>query len=242
MSGIYNCSLALRLPVSGSFKAKVNEWCSKLYTDQFKNVPRWTDQFVNENLEARNPGDKNIILTRFGNNNTDGFENGTNLESSFWCITGAGLYDYMPWYRPMEDFLAAEGLTSHLNFPCILVANGYVRKHPDVGRLTVLNYDLFGSENIVWGISYESEYDIDQPVVQGTEHYDEIYEYTENQCVMLDCSKFHGGYLKEGITSAPRGSINHGFLENFSICKAKFDEMAGNGKLTELQTLLDNNA
>lgn len=240
MAGLYNYTLGLQLPISDGFRTQVQSWCDKLYTDQFKTVPRWTDQFVNENLEARNDGDKEIVLTRFGNNDPDGFDNRANLESSFWCITGAGLYDYMPWYKPMEDFFAAEGLNSHLDFPCILVANGYVRKHPDMNRKTVLNYDLFGSENLVWGISYEESYDIDQKELPGTEHYDETYEYDSHSCIVMDCSKFHGGYLKPEATTTKRGAINHGFWESFDVCKAKFEEMSANGKLNELQAILNN--
>ena len=242
MAALYNYKPALRLPVSDAFKTKVEEWCVKLYTDQFKYVNRWTDQYVNENLEPRSDGDKEIVLTRFGDNAVGGYDNLENLASSFWCITGSGLYDYMPWYKPMEDFLSQEGLDSHLAFPCILVANGYVRKHPDVDRLTVLNYDLFGSNNLVWGISGENFYDIDQQATPGTEHYDETYEYDPDHCVLMDCSKYHGGYTKEGVTPAPRGAINHGFWQSFDVCKAKFEEMAANGKLAELQTILDSNA
>lgn len=242
MAALYNYKPALKLPVSDILRTKVQEWCTKLYTKQFNDVERWTDLFVNENLEPREIGDKEIILTRFGNNKPDGFIDGSNLASSFWCITGAGLYDYMPWYKPMENFLATEGLNSHLDFPCILVANGYVRKHPDQNRMTVLNYDLFGSNNLIWGISYEESYDIDQPTIPGTEHYDETYEYDEDHCVLMDCSKYHGGYLKDGVTSAPRGAINHGFWQSFDVCKAKFEEMAVNGKLSELQVILNSNA
>lgn len=241
MSALYNFKPALTLPVSDTFVAKVEEWCANLYTDQFKNVHRWEDQFVNENLDARVAGDKEIVLTRYGLNNPNGFADGSNLASSFWCITGPGLYDYMPWYQPMEDFLLAEGLTSHLSFPCILVANGYVRKHTDVGRKTVINYDLFGSNNLVWGISYEDTYDIDQLTIPGSEHYDEIYDYDADHCVLMDVSRFHGGYLKDGIISTPRAAINHGFLETFNVCKSKFEEMDSNGKLAELQLLLNSN-
>jgi hypothetical protein len=242
MLALYNCKVDLKLPVTDAFKKIVEEWCLKLYTDQFKKVERWKDQFVNENLEPRNLGDKEIILTRFGNNDADGFENRSNLESSFWCITGFGLYDYMPWYKPMEQFLAKEGLNSHLPFPCIIVAHGLVRKHSDKNRKTVMNYDLFGSNNLVWGISYDETYDIDQKEIQGADLYDETYSYDSDNCVLVDVSKYHGGYLKEGVVPSIRGAINHGFWEDFRICKAKFEEMSKNGKLTKLQTLINNNS
>ena len=236
--GTYHNQVNLNLPISDAFRSKCVEWCDALYTQTWEGIPRHTDQFVDTNLNVDASGTKKIVLTRFGDLSTDF----NSLQNSFWCITGNSLYDYMPWYKPMEDFLLVEaGLTSHLSFPCLLVANGKVRKHPDVGRKTVLNFNIFGSEKILWGIDGDADpatYNIDVE----TTNFTETYSYTDNQSMIVNVAAIHGGNKIDGHTSYKRVAINHGFLEDFATVSNAFTTMAANGKLAELQAIIDSNA
>lgn len=235
MANLYNY-IPLELPVSEEFRNKCIEWVDTLYSEQWQDTPRWTDQFVDTDLNIDDTKSKKIVLTRFGSETRD-YET---LQNSFWCITGYDLYNYMPWYKPMEEFLEAEaGLTSHLDFPCLIISKGKVRKHPDVGRKTVLNYDIFGSETMRWGIDDSvtvNEYDIETE----DETFTETYTYPEKTSVIVNVNKVHGANKVEGFESYKRSAINHGFWEDFEVVSAAFEQLATSGKLEELQSIIYN--
>jgi len=233
--GTHHNQVALNLPISDAFRTKCQEWAAALYSSTWQDTPRHTDQFVDSNLAADTSGEKKIVLTRFGREATGA----DSLSKSFWCITGNDLYTYMPWYQPMEDFLETNAsLTSHLAFPCLLITNGYVRKHPDVGRKTVFNFDIFGSEKLIWGHDGDADpatYDIES----DSNSFTETYSYTPNEVTLVNVAAIHGANKIDGHDSYSRCAVNHGFMEDFSTVSSAFATMAGNGKLTELQNIID---
>ena len=239
MTRLYTVNLNLSFPISDELKSKSVEWCNKLYSEDLKNIPRWTDIPLDESLNVSI--EPTLVAKRFGHTKEDGWENGFNQASSFWCIVGSGLNSYTPWFKPMEQFFNSEGLTFSLTEPCILMANGYVRKHPDVFDNTVMNYDILGSENMIWYVSHEdpNSYDVDQDIIPGTETYDETYEYDPHTSILLNCTRLHGGFLKDGFEPSPRAVLHHIFNEEYDVVAAKIAEMQSNGKLAELQLLIN---
>lgn len=223
------------MPVSLDLTAKCQEWSYILYSSSWENTERWTDVFVDTNLES-DPSNSNIILTRFGP-----LEIGAeSLANSFWCITGYGLYDFMPWYKVMEDYLSSNfGFRSHLDFPCILISQDAIRKHKDVGRATVLNYNIFGCEHFIFGIDSNQDadaYDVDLENNQYTTSFD----YLPNKSCMMDVELLHGAEIKPDIApSQGCAMVNHGFWNKYVEVHDAFSSMAASGQLAELQGLLD---
>jgi len=183
------------------------QWATILYDHQkFTDKESGIDFFVDRDFNEIETND-NIIVTKWGDDN------------SFYCITGHALYDIMPHWTVMENVILEQaGLTSWLDFPCLLISKGELKNHIDKGRPAAFNIGIFNENKITNYITY---------IVDGVEVREE-FKYNDGEAVLLDVTKNHGStpedqryYGKEFL----RAMINMGFKEDYDTCKEKLSNV-----------------
>ena len=196
----------------------VKNWADIIYVDgKFAGEPDGVDFFLNKDFEKINSGD-DLIATRWGKNPDD----------SFYCVSGNGLYELIPWWKKMQNFFESElGLTPWLPYPCLLISQSNLRRHVDLGRPTAFNYPIFGEKvctNYIWH-------------TQGApaSKYDETYSYEHGKTIILDTSYEHGGFVNPGYEfSSTRAICNMGFAEPYEVCVGKILEAIDSGRINKL--------
>jgi len=181
------------------------QWASILYNDQkFINKENGVDFFVDRDFNEIQTND-NIIVTKWGRSE----------DNPFYCVTGHALYDIIPHWTVMENVVLEQaGLTSWLDFPCLLISKGELRKHTDIGRPTTFNIGIFNESKIT---NYVTS------TVDGVEVTEE-YQYNDGEAVLLDVTKEHGSTPEEGEEFL-RAMINMGFKEDYDTCKKRLSNI-----------------
>lgn len=189
-------------PVSTEGQELVRRWSEALLSSQrFRHKGHGEDFFTDRDLNEVYARDR-IIITRWIDP----------PETSFYCITGWELFEIFPWWRSMQGYFEAVGLTSWLPFPCILISRSRLYRHADIGRPTALNYPIFGADTMC-GYFWENKEIPDASYI-------ERYSYTPGKTLLLNTTQVHGGLPSDGHHERElRAIFNMGFSDDFETCK-----------------------
>lgn len=192
----------LTWPTSVKATDCIKEWATTLYTnDKYEDFKDGIPYFTTPDLST-STASSDFIVTRWGKGP---------VNKSFFILRGDMLFELIPWWRQMQRIFEELDLQSWYSTPAILVSEANIRRHTDIDRNTVFNYNIFGAEATHTHLWYNPTSTTD-----NTEKYDESYSYSPGKTILMDSSVQHGGFAADGIAALERRAIwNMGFHNKF---------------------------